>query len=153
MKVEREIAADAQRLWSLVSDLERWDELLPTVQQITRIGPEGPIGVGTRFAVRQPGLPKAVYEVTDWRPGRGFTWVASAGGVRTTASHEVLEAGRSTDGASGCRLVLKLTWSGPLAGLVRLLLGAKAQRMVEQEAASFAELAEGRSEGAAPADA
>jgi hypothetical protein len=49
--------------------------------------------------------------------------------------------------------VLKLTWSGPLAGLVRLLLGAKAQRMVEQEAASFAELAEGRSEGPAPADA
>ena len=46
-----------------------------------------------------------------------------------------------TDG--GSRLDLGLRWTGPLAGLLRLLLGRKAQRMIELEASTFAGLAAG----------
>jgi len=63
--------------------------------------------------------------------------VSSAPGVRTTASHEVSER----DG--GTRLVLGIDWSGPLAPIVRMLVGMKARRMVEQEADTFVRLAEG----------
>ena len=122
-------------MWSLVGDVERWDDLLPTVQQVTRLDGGGPVGVGARFEVRQPGLPKAVYEITEWEPRVGFTWVASAAGVRTTATHEI----RSQDGQT--LLVLGIAWTGPLAGLVRLLMATKARRMVEQEADTFAQLA------------
>lgn len=135
-RVERQIDADAGRVWSLVGDVEHWDRILPTMRQVTRIDADGgPVGVGARFEVKQPGLVKAVYEITEWRPGSGFTWASSAPGVRTTAGHELTaEDGRT-------RLALDLTWSGPLAGLVRILLGGKAQRMVEQEAETFARLA------------
>jgi len=136
MEEERSIAASASRLWAVLSDIESWDAMLPTMRQVVRIGAGGPVGVGARFEVRQPGLPKAVYEITDWRPERGFTWVSSSPGVRTTASHEL----SSHDG--GTRLVLGIEWSGPLAGLIRLLIGPKARRMVAQEADTFVRLAE-----------
>ncbi len=133
-QVERQIDAGVDRVWNLVGDVERWDDLLPTMQQVTRLDGEGPVGVGARFEVRQPGLPKAVYEITEWEPGVGFTWVAASMGVRTTASHEI----RPRHG--GTLLVLGIAWSGPLAGLVALLMGGKARRMVEQEAETFAQL-------------
>jgi hypothetical protein len=87
--VERRIDAGVDRVWELVGDVEHWDDLLPTMQQVTRLDGGGPVGEGARFEVRQPGLPKAVYEITDWEPGVGFTWVAAATGVRTTATHEI----------------------------------------------------------------
>ena len=121
-------------MWNLVADVERWDDLVPTMQQVTRLDGGGPIGVGARFEVRQPGLPKAEYEITEWEPGVGFTWVAASTGVRTTASHEI----RPRHG--GALLVLGIAWSGPLAGLVGLLMAGKARRMVEQEADTFARL-------------
>ena len=135
--VERNADASTGRVWDLVSDLDRWGQMLPTIRQITRVGTEDPIGVGARFEVRQPGLPKGVYEITAWEPGSGFTWVSSAPGVRTTASHEI----SAQDG--GTRLVLGIDWSGPLAPIVRALVGSKARRMVEQEADTFVRLAEG----------
>ncbi len=136
-RVERLIATSTDRVWNLVSDVERWDRMLPTMKRVARTDAhEGPPGVGARFEVMQPGLPKAVYEITEWRPGRGFTWESSAPGVRTVAGHELAAENGQT------RLTLSIAWSGPLAGVVRLLLGAKARRMVEQEAETFARLAE-----------
>ena len=82
-EVERNVEASRDRVWDLVSDVERWDRMLPTIRQVTRVGAAGPIGVGARFEVRQPGLPKAVYEITEWEPGSGFTWVSSSPAVRT----------------------------------------------------------------------
>lgn len=133
--VERQTDAGVDRLWRLLGDVERWDDLLPTMHEITRLDGGGAVGVGARFEVRQPGLPKAVYEITVWEPRVRFTWQASAVGVRTTATHEL----RAQDG--GTRLVLGIAWTGPLAGLVRLLMATKARRMVEQEADTFAQLA------------
>lgn len=133
---ERIIEANPGRVWALVSDVERWGEMLPTMQRVTRIGPQGPTGVGSRFEVRQPGVPKAVYEITAWEPGAGFTWAAASPGVRTTATHSV------TPYDGGSRLVLGIEWSGPLARVVRLLLASKVARMVVQEADTFARLAE-----------
>jgi len=94
------------------------------------------MGVGSRFEVRQPGLPKAVWEVTDWQQGRSFTWVSTSPGIRSTAVHSVQRDG------DGSRLDLSLEWSGPLARLLELLIGRKARGMVETEAETFARLAE-----------
>jgi hypothetical protein len=127
--------AGTEELWALLADLDHWAVMLPTMQQVTRIG-DGPVGVGARFEVRQPGLPKAVYEITHWEPGRAFIWVSSAAGVRTTVSHRLEPESDRT------ALVLGIEWSGPLAWLARLAAGAKARRMVEQEAETFVRLAE-----------
>jgi hypothetical protein len=128
--------ASPDRLWSVVSDVERWGDRLPTVDSVRPLG-SGPTGVGSRFEVRQPGLPRAVWEVTDWQQqGRSFTWVSTAPGVRSTGVHTVADDG------GGSRLDLSLEWSGPLARVVELLIGRRAQGMVETEAETFSGLAE-----------
>ena len=117
IQVERTTAASTAEVWRLLSDIDSWDDVLPTMDEVTRVGDGGPIGIGSRFRVRQPGLRPAVYEVTGWQPGQGFVWTSSQPGVRTTATHEV------TQTADGTRLRLGIAWTGPLAGLVRLAFG------------------------------
>lgn len=141
IEVERRVAADTDRVWDLVGDVEHWDQILPTVRQVTRLGAGGPPGIGARYELRQPGLPRAVYEITEWVPGSHFTWVASSPGVRTTATHGIrVDRGET-------RLTLGVAWAGPLAGVVGLLLGSKSRRMVGLEADTFARLAQDRPAG------
>lgn len=134
--VLRTIEAPADVVWSFLSDLERWGELLPTVTSVTRLDGPGPIGVGSRFRVRQPGIVPATYEVTDWRPGQGFIWAASSPGIRAAGIHELREV---TPGRT--ELTLNVVWTGLLAPLMRMLLRGRARPMVEQEAAAFDRLA------------
>ena len=135
IRVTARSAAAPDRLWSLASDVERWGDRLPTVDSVRPLA-GGPTGTGSRYEVRQPGLPKATWEVTDWQPGRSFTWVSTSPGIRSTAVHTVQEDG------DGSRLDLSLAWSGPLARVLELLIGRKARGMVETEALTFARLAE-----------
>lgn len=134
--VERDVRATPAAVWSHLGELERWAEMVPTVDSVERVGAPGPVAVGSRFLVRQPGLAAAEYEVTDWRPGSGFTWVANAAGVRTEASHELSAT------AAGTRLSLAIEWTGPGAWLAKALFTRKARRYVELEAETFAGLAE-----------
>jgi hypothetical protein len=133
---ERHVHTDSERLWGLVSQVSRWAELLPTVDDVTpKTGGESP-SVGARYALKQPGLPVLVYEITDWRPGEAFTWVATSPGVRTVGTHEVGPA------PEGCTLRLGLHWEGPLTPLVERLFGRRTEGFVQQEADTFAGLAE-----------
>ena len=137
--VERTIEANRATVWDVVSRVDRWSEWLDTFEDVTRIERIGyPDAVGTRFRVRQPGLAAAEYEVTDWRPEAGFTWVADVKSVRTTASHSLLATGNAT------RLRLSVEWSGRGAWFVRLLFSGKTRRYLHQEAAEFARMAEER---------
>ncbi|MEQ6903757.1 SRPBCC family protein [Nocardioides sp. YIM 152588] len=128
-------SAPPDRLWRLASAVEHWGARLPTVTSVRPLD-AGATRVGSRFRVRQPGLPTAVWEVTEWAEGRGFTWVSSSPGIRSTAVHTVVADGE------GSRLELSLEWAGPLARVLELVIGRKARGMVEVEAETFARLAE-----------
>lgn len=128
-------AASPDRLWAVCSDVTNWHQHLDTFTSVESLS-GGSTRVGSRFAVTQPGLPDATYEVTHWEPGEAFTWVARSPGVRTTAIHRVVST------TTGSRIELGIRWSGPLAGLVWLTLTRKAQRMIETEATTFARVAE-----------
>lgn len=132
---EQSISTDPRTVWAVISDLDRWDQMLPTIDEVSRLGQPGPITVGTRFEVRQPGLPAAEYVVTDWRPGDGFTWATTGMGSQATATHEV-----ETEG-SGTRLRLGIEWTGPTAWLMRALISRRARSYLAQEAQTFARLA------------
>lgn len=127
--------AQAARLWVAVSDVAAWPDHLPTFTSVVLVDGPTSVGVGSRFEVRQPGLPAATYEMTEWDPGRGFTWVARSLGVATTATHVVTGSGQ------GSRLDLTIRWDGPLARPLRLMLGRRAQRMIELEATTLARVA------------
>jgi hypothetical protein len=82
-----EIAAPPARVWEVMSEL-RWQEWTPTVKSIKRLDAR-PFGVGSRALISQPGFPPALWKVTVFEPGRGFTWVSTAPGLRVIANHWV----------------------------------------------------------------
>ncbi len=131
-------SASFWRLWQVCSDVRRWPEYLENFTAVDPLDDDGRIGVGSRFAVTQPRLAAATYEVTAWQPGEGFTWVSRAPGVCTTATHRV------TATATGSQIDLGIEWTGSLAWLVRLLLSRSSRRMIQSEATTFARIAETR---------
>lgn len=138
IQARAETPEPVDRLWSVVNDVTAWPRHLTTFISVERAGGPEPIGVGSRFDVRQPGLPAATYEVTEWTSDTSFTWVARSPGIVTTASHIVTEV------EHGSRIELTIAWTGPLAGLVRLVLGPRTRRMIELEATTLARVSESR---------
>lgn len=130
MGIERviDIAAPRERVWATMADVERWPEWTASMTSVERLD-RTPFRVGSRVRVRQPRLPAAIWTVTALEPGRDFDWRSGTPGVTTVGGHRVDAAG---DRAS--RVRLSLTWSGPLAPVVRLLLGNLSRRYVEMEA-------------------
>jgi carbon monoxide dehydrogenase subunit G len=100
-----DIAAPVERVWQVMSDTERWHEWTPSVTSITRLG-AGPLDVGSRAIIRQPKFPPALWKVTAIEPGRGFTWVSVAPGLRVIAHHHVEPA------VQGSRVTLSLELQG-----------------------------------------
>jgi hypothetical protein len=109
--------------WAVLTEVTGWPAWLPTVTAVTRETPGTATGLGTAYLVRQPRLPKARWTVTEWAPQHAFTWESKRPGVRTTATHRLEPA---ADG--GTTITLGITWSGPLAWMVRAAYGRMTQR-------------------------
>ncbi|MEV4545760.1 SRPBCC family protein [Micromonospora echinaurantiaca] len=129
-------SAGPDRAWAAVRDVPaypRWTASMSAVEPL-----DGPaLTVGSRFRVRQPGLPTTVWRVRDVREGASFAWEATAPGVHTVAYHRVE---RQPDGAT--RITVGIRQTGVLAGLVALLTAAKTRRYLRMEAAGLAAAAE-----------
>ncbi len=129
-KTRVDILASPDRVWSIMSDIERWHEWTPTVRSIRRRD-AGPLRVGSRAVVRQPRLPPALWRVTGLQPGRSFTWVSRGPGFLVTAHHSVEPSGAG----SQATLSLEFTgWLGPL--FARLTKGIN-ERYLALEAAGL----------------
>lgn len=134
--VKRDVTQPTQLLWQVLSDLDSWATWLPTVDAMRAVEPGRPAEVGACYVLEQPGLPRATWTITDWRPGAGFTWESHAFGVCTTGRHELTTHGDETT------VRLSIDWSGPFAGLVRLLYGRKAQGYLTREVESLEKTAQ-----------
>jgi uncharacterized protein YndB with AHSA1/START domain len=109
-KTTVDIPAPAARVWEVMSDIDRWHEWTPSVTSVRRLG-GAPLAVGSRALIRQPKFPPAVWKVTAIEPGRSFTWVSSAPGLRVIAHHWVEPL------AGGSRATLSLELQGIFGGL------------------------------------
>jgi uncharacterized protein YndB with AHSA1/START domain len=127
IRVERDVDAGADQLWAAVADPVSWPEWTASMTSVELL--DGRLVPGARARVVQPGLPPAVWTVTEFVSGRSFVWTTTSGGVTTTGSHTVrpLDGGRS-------RVELGIDQRGLLAPVLRLLLGGKVRRYVTMEA-------------------
>lgn len=123
-----EIAADADRAWAVQTDVERWPEWTPTVSAARRLEP-GPFTLGSSARLEQPRLRPAVWRVTEIDPPHVFVWESDSPGVHSRGEHRVVPL---PDGRVRAELVM--AQSGPLAGLVGLLLGRTIRGYLRQEA-------------------
>ena len=81
------------------------------------------IEVGKRFAIKQPPLPKLVWEVTEVEPGASWTWRQRSPGGQTLGVHEVVPLG------AGRTLVRqRIDQRGPLGALVGVLMRRLTER-------------------------
>ena len=142
---EVEIQASPERVWEVLSDVERWPEWTETVTKVTRLD-AGSLGLGSRVRVEQPKLPPTEYVVTELDPGAGFTWVATGPGVRTTARHRIEAGAREADGTGGgVRVRLSVQQAGPVGTVMgRLFFKRLTDRYLATEAAGLKARCEAR---------
>src|SRR4249920_658571 len=87
-----EIDAPASIVWDVFVDVERWAQWTASIERIVALDGPG-IDVGRRFEIKQPRMPKLVWEVTEVDPGTSWSWRQRSLGGTTLASHEVVAQG------------------------------------------------------------
>jgi hypothetical protein len=123
-----EVDASAEVVWDVFSDVERWHEWTASVSRIVALDGSG-IAVGKRFEIKQPRMPKLVWEVADLTPGSAWTWVQRSPGGLTVASHDVHPL--SQDRA---RVRQSIDQRGPIGTTVGVLMRRMTRRYLELEA-------------------
>ena len=137
MELRIATAADASppEVWSLFTDVERWPTMTKSIQEVRRLD-SGTLRVGSEALVKQPRLPRIRWRVTDLVPGQYFVWETTSPGLTTTGGHIV-----EPDG-NGAKITLTLSQRGPLAWLVKGLLGRQSRRYLSMESEGFRRTAE-----------
>ena len=122
----RQITAPVERVWQVMSDVDRWHEWTPSVTSIRRFG-GGAVAIGSRAIVKQPKYPPALWKVTALEPGRSFTWVSAGPGLRVVGVHRVDPSG------GGTRATLTLEYQGPLGALLGRMTAGITERYMALE--------------------
>jgi uncharacterized protein YndB with AHSA1/START domain len=141
-----DIAAPPERVWQVMSDTDRWHEWTRSVTSVKRLG-GGPFAVGSRAVIRQPKFPPAMWKITAIEPGKSFTWINSAPGLRVIAHHWVEPT------MAGSRATLSLELQGVFGGVFGRMTKAITERYLSLEARGLkarSENPEFRHAGAAP---
>jgi uncharacterized membrane protein len=131
------IDAPADVVWEVFSDVERWPEWTASVTRIVALDGPG-LAVGKRFEIKQPRMPKLVWEVTDVSDS-SWTWVQRSPGGMTVARHEVIA---ESDNRTQVRQ--QLDQRGPIGALVGLLMRGMTRRYLDLEAAGLKSRSEQR---------
>jgi uncharacterized protein YndB with AHSA1/START domain len=126
-----EIEASPERVWEVLTDVERWSEWTDTVTSVMRLD-DGPLRSGSRAKINQPKIPETEYVVTEFEPGQSFAWVATGPGVTTTARHaiEALPGG-------GSRVRLAVEQAGVLGVVMGRFYRGMTDRYLANEAAGL----------------
>jgi uncharacterized membrane protein len=128
------IEAPIEVVWSVFTDVERWPTWASSFTSVELI--DGPLRLGAKARIRQPGLPTVIWEVTQWEPGRAWTWTAKSPGARTDASHILTRVGDGTVAEQS------ITSSGPVGRLAAFAWRSLTRRYLAIEAAGLKQRSE-----------
>ncbi len=133
MRYEETITAGAAqaRVWEALAAVTTWPRWTESMQEVQPLD-GGDLTLGHRFRIKQPGMPPLVWRVSAVQAGESFTWETRSPGVRTSGFHRLAA---NPDGTT--RITLVVDQTGPLAGLLNLLMGARTRRFLALEAAGL----------------
>ncbi len=121
-------------VWSVFTDVERWPTWASSFTSVELI--TGPMRLGAKVRIRQPRLPTVVWEVTQWEPGRSWTWTAAGPGARTEASHHLRASGGQTIAEQS------IASSGPIGRLLAWMWRSLTREYLAIEAAGLKQRSE-----------
>jgi len=127
--------ADPDRLWGVLSDVEKWPEWIEIYEEVSR-RESGPLALGDHAHVKQRGLAGGDWTVTELEEGRVFAWESRQPGVHLVGRHAV-----HAEPGGGSRLDLSFEMTGALSGVLGALLARKTRRYVDLEAARLTAVA------------
>ena len=147
MTVSRDIAASADSVWTTITDVDAFADVLSGVERIERLDDGAAFGVGVRWRETRVVLGRESteeLEVTDVEPQRSYTVRAESAGTSYVSVLRVEALGQHH-----CRLTMSFTAAA--SGLLGRVLGATLGRlflrttreMLRQDLADIAASAEG----------
>lgn len=132
------IEAPAARVWAVWTDVARWPEWTASVTSVEPMDP-GPLQLGSRARIAQPGLPVAVWQVTAFEPlasgAASWTWVSRTPGSTVSGWHRVTADPSRPDGA--CVAAMGVVQEGVLGVPIGWLLRGKVRRYLGIEGAGL----------------
>lgn len=131
-----DIEAQAERVWGLTLDVERWPTFFPTVTSVVRAD-EGPMRVGSAARIKQPGQPVRRWTVTECEAPRRFTWETTGLGLSMRAMHVITPSGRGR-----VTNTLTIEIDGPLGRVLGALVRSRIQDVLRLENEGFRAVAE-----------
>lgn len=146
IRMERSVAAPSERVWSVLTDLDRSPEVLSGVDEIERLDGGGRFGVGTRWRETRTIFGKEATEemwVTAMDPGRSYVVEAESRGV-----HYRSELGVTAEGDDASRLWMTFdaepqSLGGRIMGAtIGLLFRGSTRKMLAKDLDDVAEVAE-----------
>jgi uncharacterized membrane protein len=136
-----EARADLASAWAVLCDVTDWPRWTRSMTSVERLD-DGPLRLGSRARIKQPGMQPLVWEVTTFADQTEFSWTNHSPGVRTVGRHLV-----DANPEGSTRITLELHQTGPLAGLLGLLFGRRNRRYLELEAAGLKAASEAAPQG------
>lgn len=144
--IERAVAAPTDRVWSVLTDLDRSPEVLSGVDEIERLDGGGGFGVGTRWRETRTMFGKEATEemwVTAMDPGSSYVVEAESRGV-----HYRSELGVDPEGEGRSRIWMTFgaepqTFVGRIMGAtIGLLFRGATRKMLAKDLDDIAAVAE-----------
>ena len=139
MKVQHNIHLDAppELVWAVTVDVDQWPTWTPTVERAERLD-QGPFRVGSTANMTQPGMPVAIWKVTDLIEAESFTWETRMLGARMIASHHMKMSGTGTENT------LTLEVKGSTGFLLAPFIARRVAQTIETENRSLKQFCESR---------
>lgn len=133
MKLDKSVdaRADLASCWAALTDVHSWPRWTASMTSVELLD-GGPLRLGSRARIKQPGIMPLVWEVTEFRDREEFSWTNRSPGVRTVGRHLIQ---RNDDGST--RITVELHQTGPLAGVLGALFGRRNVRYLDLEAAGL----------------
>lgn len=123
MTVSRHVDAPRQRVWDVVTDLDRSPEVISAIQKIERVQGDG-FGLGTRWRETRTMFGREateVMEVTEVDPPRGYVVETEGAGTHYRSEFSL------TDEGDGTRLTM--TFGAEPRGVVGRVMAATVGRL------------------------
>lgn len=122
IRVERPVAAPPERVWAIVTDLERSPTVIGGIDRVERLDGGAGFGVGTRWRETRTIFGKEateVMEIAAMEPGRSYVATAASRGMRYRTEVGVEGAG---PGASRLWMTMSGEAEGAAARVMAVLL-------------------------------